>query len=123
MDKSIDDRLDQILALIELPGEDELRIRAYLDEHGFIERVMARVRALQAQARKALIWGGFCLVNLLVLLLFGASDPFLSGFFALQGELAQFFFLFLGLTFLGGLAGLVLTIDTSWLDQFRRRHV
>jgi hypothetical protein len=115
--------LDQILALIELPGEDERRIRAYLEQRGFIERVMARVRALHSRARKAVIWGGFCLVNLLVLLLFGASDPFLSGFFALQAELAQFFFLFLGLTFLGGLAGLVLSLDTSWLGQFRRRNV
>ncbi len=123
MDRSIDDRLDQILALIELPGEDERRIRAYLEQRGFIERVMARVRALQARARKALIWGGFCLVNLLALLLFGASDHFLSDFFALQAELAQFFFLFLGLTFLGGLAGLVLSLDTSWLGQFRRRDV
>jgi hypothetical protein len=123
MDRSIDDRLDQILTLIELPGEDERRILAYLEERGFIERVMAGVRALQAQARKALIWGGFCAVNLLALLLFGASDPFLSGFFALQGELAQFFFLFLGLTFLGGLTGLVLSLDTSWLGQFRRRSV
>ena len=123
MDKSIDERLDQILALIELPGEDERRIQAYLEECGFIERVMARVRVLQAQTRKVIIWGGFCLVNLLALLLFGASDPFLSGFFALQGELAQVFFLFLGLTFLGGLAGLVLTLDTSWLSQLRRRDV
>jgi hypothetical protein len=120
MDRSIDDRLDEILALIELPGEDERRILDYLEKRGFIERVMARVRALQARARKTLIWGGFCLVNLLALLLFGTSDPFLSGFFALQRELAQFFFLFLGLTFLGGLAGLVLSLDTSWLEQFRR---
>jgi hypothetical protein len=123
MDRSIDERLDQILALIELPGEDEGRIQAFLQERGFIERVMARVRALQAQTRKVMIWGGFCLVNLLILLLFGASDPFLSGFFALQGELAQVFFLFLGLTFLGGLAGLVLTLDTSRLGQYRRRDV
>jgi hypothetical protein len=123
MDKSMDDRLNEILALIELPGEDELRILAYLEQRGFIELVMARVRSLHSQTRKALLWGGFCLLNLLVLLLFGASDLFLSDFFALQKELAQFFFLFLGLTFLGSLAGLVLSLDTSWMGQVRRRNV
>jgi hypothetical protein len=121
MDESMDDRLNEILALIELPGEDELKILAYLEQRGFIERVMTRVRLLHSQTRKALLWGGFCLLNLLALLLFGASD--FSDFFALQGELAQFFFLFLGLTFLGSLAGLVLSLDTSWLAQARRRNV
>jgi hypothetical protein len=123
MDKSIEERLNEILALIELPGEDERRILAYLEQRGFIERVMTRVRLLHSQTRKALLWGGFCLLNLLTLLLFGASDVFLSDFFALQGELSQFFFLFLGLTFLGSLAGLVLSVDTSWLAQARRRGV
>jgi hypothetical protein len=123
MDRSMDDRLNEILALIELPGEDEQRILAYLERRGFIEQVMARIRAQHSHTRKTLVWGGFCLVNLLALLLFGASDPFLSGFFALQGELARFFFLFLGLTFLGSLAGLVLSMDTSWLGQVRRRNV
>jgi hypothetical protein len=123
MDKSLDERLNEILALIEMPGEDERRILAYLEQRDFIERVMARVRALHSRTRKALLWGGFCLLNLLALLLLGTSDLFLSDFFAVQGDLAQFFFLFLGLTFLGSLAGLVLSLDTSWLGQVRRRNV
>jgi len=123
MAKSIDERLNEILALIELPGEDERRILDYLERRGFIERVMARVRSLHSQTRKALLWGVFCLFNLLALLAFGASDLFLSGFFALQAELAQFFFFFLGLTFLGSLAGLVLSLDFSRLGWARRRSV
>jgi hypothetical protein len=39
-------------------------------------------------------------------------------FFALQEELGQFFFLFLGITLLGGLIGLVLVSDISRLKGY-----
>ena len=99
----------------ELPGETEVRLAAYLTEHGFVEAVMERIRSLHLHPRKAVAWGLFCLANLILLAVLGANEPFLSGFFAPQAELGQFFFLFLGITFLGGLVGLVLCVDTSRL--------
>jgi hypothetical protein len=99
----------------ELPGETEVRLAAYLTERGFAEAVMERIHSLHLHPRKALAWGLFCLANLILLAVLGANEPFLAGFFAPQAELAQFFFLFLGITFLGGLVGLVLCVDTSRL--------
>ena len=105
-------------------SEAELRIAAYLQEHGFVEAVMERIYSLHLHPRKALAWGLFCLANLALLAVLGANGPFLEGFFAPQAELAQFFFLFLGITFLGGLVGLVLSVDTSRLlpPQDRPQH-
>ncbi|OHD23429.1 MAG: hypothetical protein A2064_04035 [Spirochaetes bacterium GWB1_66_5] len=100
---------------VDLPGETEVRLAAYLTEHGFAEAVMERIRSLHLHPRKAVAWGLFCLANLILLAVLGANEPFLSGFFAPQAGLSQFFFLFLGITFLGGLVGLVLCVDTSRL--------
>jgi hypothetical protein len=103
-------------------GRDDIedRLGAYLEERHFVDRVMDRIYTLQSRTRKVLAWGGFCLINLALLVSFGANRPFLANFFAVQPELAQFFFLFLGLTFLGGLVGLVFCLDTSWLHHHGR---
>jgi hypothetical protein len=103
-------------------GEAELRIAAYLTERGFVDAVMERIYSLELHPRKALAWGLFCLANLALLAVLGANGPFLEGFFAPQAQLAQFFFLFLGITFLGGLVGLVLCVDTSRLLPPHHRH-
>ena len=99
----------------ELPGESEVRLAAYLQERGFVEAVMQRIYSLHLHPRKSVAWGLFCLANLILLAVLGANGPFLADFFAPRAELAQFFFLFLGITFLGGLVGLVLCMDTSRL--------
>jgi Na+/proline symporter len=96
-------------------GETEVRLSAYLTEHGFVDAVMERIYELQLRPRKSLAWGLFCLANLILLAVLGANELFLEEFFTPQAELAQFFFLFLGITFLGGLVGLVLSVDTSRL--------
>jgi hypothetical protein len=98
----------------ELGGETEVRLAAYLQERGFVEAVMERIYALHLHPRKSVAWGLFCLANLILLAVLGANGPFLEDFFP-QAQLAQFFFLFLGITFLGGLVGLVLSVDTSRL--------
>jgi hypothetical protein len=97
----------------ELAGETEVRLAAYLEERGFVETVMERIYELHLHPRKPLAWGLFCLANLVLLVVLGASPPFLADFFELQAALSQFFFLFLGITFLGGLVGLVFSLDTS----------
>jgi len=123
MADKLENPLSQALQPAQLPGETEMRFASYLEERGFVEAVMARIYALHLHPRKALAWGLFCLVNLVLLAALGASPPFLAGFFAPQAELAQFFFLFLGLTFLGSLVGLVLCLDTSRLLHPRERDV
>jgi hypothetical protein len=105
----------------DLGGETEVRLAAYLEERGFVETVMDRIYSLDLHPHKSLAWGLFCLANLALLAVLGASPPFLADFFAPQAELAQYFFLFLGITFLGGLAGLVLSVDTSRLLHPRHR--
>ena len=97
-------------------------LTTYLDERQFVERVMDRIHTLHTRPRKVAAWGIFCLLNLFLLVSLGADRTFLASFFALQAELAQFFFLFLGLTFVGGLIGLVLCLDTSWLAHLRLEH-
>jgi hypothetical protein len=97
-------------------------LTTYLDERQFVERVMDRIHALHTRPRKVMAWGLFCLLNLVLLVSLGADRTFLASFFALQEGLSQFFFLFLGLTFLGGLIGLVLCLDTSWLAHLRLEH-
>jgi hypothetical protein len=108
------EHLEEVPGETEVRGEDELRLAAYLTERGFVEAVMQRIEALHLHPRKSLAWGLFCLFNLILLVVLGANGAFLEGFFP-HAQLAQFFFLFLGITFLGGLVGLVLSLDTSRL--------
>jgi len=93
-------------------------ITAYLGKAGFIERVMTDILEVPGKTRKTILWASFCLFNLLLLVLFGTNQNFIVDFFALQEELGQFFFLFLGITLLGGLVGLVLVSDLSWLKAY-----
>jgi hypothetical protein len=114
-------RLESLLARIEYPGEDPRRIADYLQAAGFVDAVMRRVQELARQGRRTLLWGLFAVLNLLLLVLFGTNSLFIPEFFALQAELALFFFLFLGITLLGSLIGLVLSLDTRWLQDLLHR--
>jgi hypothetical protein len=120
MAEDAEERLGRALQQVRLPELNELDLAAYLRNHGFVEAVMRRVYALKLRAPKALAWAVFCVFNLALLVLLGASETFLADFFAPQPQLAQFFFLFLGLTLLGGLVGLVLCLDTSRLQTPRQ---
>jgi hypothetical protein len=93
-------------------------ITVYLGKVGFVERVMTDILEVSGKTRKTLLWAIFCLFNLFLLVLFGTNQSFIVEFFALQEELGQFFFLFLGITLLGGLIGLVLVSNLSWLKVY-----
>jgi len=120
MAENAEQRVSSALKAIEPPQLSETQLAAWLQERGFAETVMERVYSLGLRAPKALAWAVFCVFNLALLVLLGASEAFLADFFAPEPELAQFFFLFLGLTLLGGLIGLVLCLDTSRLESPRR---
>jgi hypothetical protein len=93
-------------------------ITVYLGKVGFVERVMTDILEVSGKTRKTLLWAIFSLFNLFLLVLFGTNQSFIVEFFALQEELGQFFFLFLGITLLGGLIGLVLVSNLSWLKVY-----
>lgn len=124
--------LDNLLARIELPGENPDELRRYLERRHFVEHVMGRVRSKAARTQKATAWALFALINLILLIIIGSNRYIVGSYFAMQETLSQFFFLFLGISFLGALVGLVLASDTRWVEslpqQLRplmdiRRHV
>jgi hypothetical protein len=114
-------RLEELLERIEYPGEQEQHIAEYLESIGFVDLVMQRIHELSRQSRNSLLWGVFAVLNLVLLVLFGTNSLFIPEFFALQAELALFFFLFLGITFLGAVTGLVFSLDTRWLENLLHR--
>jgi hypothetical protein len=98
----------------------ERDISSYLSEVGFVDRVMADIQEISVKTRKTLLWAGFCLFNIFLLLLLGTNPSLIAQF--LQGDLGEFFFLFLGISLLGGLIGLVAVSDLSWLQDHLPRQ-
>ncbi len=90
-------------------------ISSYLAEVGFVDRVMADIQEMSGKTRRTLLWAGLCLFNIFLLLLLGTNPSLIAQF--LQGDLGEFFFLFLGISLLGGLIGLVAVSDLSWLED------
>jgi hypothetical protein len=76
---------------------------------------MADIHEIPGKTKKTLLWAGFCLLNILLLLVFGTNPLVIAQF--LQGDLGEFFFLFLGISLLGGLIGLVVVSDLPWLQD------
>ena len=95
-------------------------ISSYLAEVGFVDRVMADIQEISGKTRKTLLWAGFCLFNIFLLLLLGTNPSLIAQF--LQGDLGEFFFLFLGISLLGGLIGLVAVSDLPWLQDHLPRQ-
>jgi hypothetical protein len=98
----------------------ERDISVYLTKIGFVDRVMEDVREIPNKTRKTLLWAGFCLLNIFLLILFGTNPSVIAQF--LQGDLGEFFFLFLGISLLGGLIGLVAVSDLSWIEDHISGH-
>ena len=106
---------DQSLESIE-PREGLKRdITVYLAKVGFVDRVMADIHDMPGKIKKTLLWAGFCVFNIFLLVVFGTNHSMILQF--LQGDLGEFFFLFLGISLLGGVIGLVAVSDLSWLQD------
>ena len=112
-----DQALERTLSNIELPGEDAESLRRYLEESFFVERVMNRVRLEASRSQKTTAWALFALINLIFLVIFGSNRYIVGSYFAMQETLSQFFFLFLGISFLGALFGLIMSADTTWVES------
>jgi hypothetical protein len=98
------------------PGEGLKRdISLYLVKVGFVDRVMMDIHEIPAKMKKTLLWAGFCVFNILLLVVSGTNPSIILQF--LHGDLGEFFFLFLGISLLGGLIGLVAVSDVPWLQD------
>ena len=90
-------------------------ISVYLTKVGFVDRVMADIHDIPGKTKKFLLWAGFCVLNILLLVVFGTNPSMILQF--LHEDLGEFFFLFLGISLLGGLIGLVAVSDLAWLKD------
>jgi hypothetical protein len=93
----------------------ERDISVYLSKVGFVDRVMADINDIPGKTKKSLLWAGFCVLNIFLLVVLGTNPAMILWF--LQEELGEFFFLFLGISLLGGVIGLVAVSDLSWLQD------
>ncbi|HUZ17028.1 MAG TPA: hypothetical protein VMV68_01495 [Spirochaetia bacterium] len=117
MDTPNNAEFDRMVGAVEFPGEQPELIFKYLDGHLFVDKVMERIQLEAERSQKAFAWALFALLNLALLVLIGTNRYVLISYFSLQETLAQLFFLFLGLSFLGALFGLIVTINTSWVES------
>ena len=92
-------------------------ISVYLAKVGFLDRVMVDIHDIPGKTKKFVLWAGFCVFNIFLLIVFGTNPSLILQF--LQGDLGEFFFLFLGISLLGGVIGLVAVSDLSWLQDHR----
>jgi len=49
-------------------------ISVYLTKVGFVDRVMTDIHEIPGKAKKTLLWAGFCVVNILLLVVFGTHS-------------------------------------------------
>ena len=105
--------LDEALRTIEFPGSDSNELDTALQETRFTDRVMGKIEYLEHQRRAATFWLIFSLANLAILSVFGVSPMVRSLLLSIHHFFSHIFFFFLGLTFLGGVIGLIFTLDTS----------
>ncbi len=115
--------LDRILNEIELPGETEGRITEYLERSGFTDIVMKKVMIQRRMMNRALVWGIVVIFDFIVLVIMANNGSFVREYLSVYTDLAYLFFLFLSLSFLVGLFGLIYNIDTSWMKRLERKDV
>jgi hypothetical protein len=107
--------VDQSLGSIEPREGLERDISIYLAKVGFVDRVMVDIHEIPGKTKNFLLWALFCVLNILLLIVFGTNPSVILQF--LRGDLGEFFFLFLGISLLGGVVGLVAVSDLSWLED------
>jgi hypothetical protein len=113
-------RIDKILSEIEFPGEPENGVPHYLMETDFVNSVLKKVESDAKMSNHAFFWALFTLLDLVFLFILGTNSRLLNEYFAFDSTstLNYLFFFFLSLSFLGGLCGLVVNLDTSWIKEF-----
>jgi hypothetical protein len=118
-----DSRLDKILSTLEFPGEQRYKIEEYLNRRCFTDEVMKKVLARNHKMNRVLAWGLVVLFDFVLLSFLGTNGGFVREYFFLNPELYHFFFVSLSLSFLVGLSGLILNVDTTWMSSFDIKNV
>jgi hypothetical protein len=109
--------IDALLRSIEFPGEDPEAIRRYLADRGFVDSVMCEVYALKHKTQRTGWWLLFATMNLLILVVLGIDPSVVFSRLDYHATLSQFFFLFLGITLLGSVIGIIITMDAKKVDD------
>jgi hypothetical protein len=109
--------LEEILASIEFPGEDNNYIAKFFQERDFSASVMNAINERNNRIKRALFWFVFTLLNILVLYILGTNKFIINDFFSFHKDLSMLFFLFLGVSMVGGLIGLIIQVDMSWFTE------
>ncbi len=113
--------IEEVLSRIRFPGEDEQAILDYLESVRFPDRVMERIEEERQIVQKTAVWVAFALFNLMLIVLFGIGGTVYPSVPAVPVPLNNFIFLFLGITFLGSVIGIVLSLDTKWFHRLIHR--
>jgi hypothetical protein len=121
MEHDSERQIEAILSRTRFPGEDEGAILEYLDSVNFTDTVMKQVLAEHRTGRKAVVWGALAMFTLLLLVFFGVGGTLSSAVPVVPDILYNFIFLFLGMTFLGSVIGIVLSLDTSWFERLLQK--
>jgi hypothetical protein len=117
MEKDDNINIDLMLASLEFPGEAREEIESFLAERDFTVVVMQSIEVKDKRLNKIIFWLVFTFINILLLTLLGTNKMVLKDFFALHDALASLFYLFLGVTLVGGIIGLVIYVDTEQINH------
>lgn len=112
------DAIEEELSRIEFPGENEQWLRSYLQERAFVERVMRAVVQTHIRFTRASVWGAIGLLNIAIIVVAGTNPHLVEDVLSLRRELFTFFYCFLGLTLLGCIMGVVLSVDLGKIEPF-----
>jgi len=123
-DKDATDALGPILRKIEFPGEDRHAILEHLRQTEFALHVMQKIGNLEQKrkTRKTIYWIIFLLFNLALVLLTGSDNALLRELFSFERIFSIIFSVVLGMIIFATTVGLIVTMDTSWLQRFKHEE-
>ncbi|MBN1697354.1 MAG: hypothetical protein JW881_07555 [Spirochaetales bacterium] len=119
MDDHLESELENILKQIEFPGESWNEIMKQIRGRNLENKIMKKIHGRNERAWRVYFWIVFTILNFLILSVMGTNKYIITDYFSLNNDLAALFFLFLGISLLGGLIGLIANANTPWFDKFR----
>jgi hypothetical protein len=111
------EKLDKILSNLEFPGEDEGRVRNYLEKADLPQKVMEALKATVFRRHRMRNWGLVAAAALLLLLVLGANEYVTEFLFFLQSAITMFLAILFSTLFVVGLIGLFINLDYSRLSK------
>ena len=109
--------IETYLSEIEFPGEDDRKIKEYLEKADIPEAVIRNIQAAYERKHRMKIWGIVAALSLLLLLILGADQYVIGFLFFLQSAITLFLAVALSVVFLTGLIGFIFNIDFSKIEK------